>query len=108
MNRLLLLLGIAAAAWGFAPVAAPAIGREGASQPRSAMVAALRFTYPERFQLRRFHTCSYAVTGVRGACESGVVVASSRLAPEPEIGAPGAAFSRSGVAFELYRAPPQH
>jgi hypothetical protein len=47
------------------------------------------------------------VTGVRGACEHGVVVASYPLKANPEIGAAGASFRSRGVVLELYRAPRQ-
>jgi hypothetical protein len=72
----------------------------------SGHVADLQFTYPRRFHLRRFATCSSAITGDRnGGCERGVVIASYPLEPQPEIGGSGAHFSARGVALELYRPP---
>jgi hypothetical protein len=87
---------------------AAAFASDTVARPGSAAVAALRFSYPGRFDRRDFASCSYMVTGVHGACVSGVVVASYRLSREPELGAPGADFPRGEVAFELYRAPRQH
>jgi hypothetical protein len=108
MNRLRPLLGIVAIASTLAPPGAAALAREAIPRPGSVTVAALRLTYPGWFHHRTFRSCSYEVTGVRGACIRGVVVASYRLAPEPEIGASGAAFPPTGVAFELFRAARQH
>ncbi len=45
------------------------------------------------------------VTGVRGACVDGVVIADYRLSRQPELGA--GIFPVSGVVFELCRAPQQ-
>lgn len=77
------------------------------SRSRSATVAAVRFVFPDRFDRRYFSSCRYEVTGVRGTCVRGVVVASYPLASDPEAGAAGASFRPGGVVFELYRAPPQ-
>jgi hypothetical protein len=71
------------------------------------MVAAVRFVFPDRFDRRSFSSCRYEVTGVRGTCVRGVVVASHPLRSNPEMGAAGASFRSGGVALELYRAPPQ-
>jgi hypothetical protein len=78
----------------------------GSTRPRSATVAAVRFVFPGRFDRRYFSSCRYRVTGVRGACVRGVVVASYPLTSNPELGA-GAPFRHGGVVLELYRAPGQ-
>jgi hypothetical protein len=79
----------------------------GSTRSRSATVAAVRFVFPRRFDRRYFSSCRYMVTGVRGACVRGVVVASYPLKPNPEIARSGASFRSHGVALELYRAPSQ-
>jgi hypothetical protein len=72
----------------------------------SGHVSGLQFTYPRRYHLRRFTSCSFAVTGDRkGGCDRGVVIASYPLKAQPEIGGSGAHFSSKGVALELYRPP---
>src|SRR5918911_3316220 len=68
-----------------------------AAPSRSATVAAVRFDFPRRFDRRYFSSCRYLVTGVRGTCVRGVVVASYPLRPNPEGGAAGASFRHGGV-----------
>ena len=75
------------------------------TRSRSATVAEVRFDVPRRFGRRYFSSCRYMVTGVRGTCVRGVVVASYPLRPDPEIAAAGASFRSAGVALELYRVP---
>ncbi len=72
----------------------------------SGHVSDLQFTYPRRYHLHRFASCSFAVTGDRkGGCDRGVVIASYPLKAQPEIAGSGAHFSSKGVALELYRPP---
>lgn len=69
-------------------------------------VSGLQFTYPRRYHLRAFKSCSPTVTGDRNdGCDRGVLVASYPLRSQPEIGGSGAHFSSNGVALELYRPP---
>ena len=104
MKRWVLLAAVGVAGSGLvAGVLLHADGRSARS--RSATVAAVRFDFPRRFDRRYFSSCRYVVTGVRGTCVRGVVVASYQLRPNPEIAAAGASFRRGGVALELYRAP---
>jgi hypothetical protein len=98
-------MGIVVSAFTAVGVVAP--GRVGPPPPRSAVVDDLRLSYPASFQLRRFRSCSYAVTGVRGTCVYGAVVGSYALRRHPELGAKGAAFPATGVAFELVTAGQQ-
>src|SRR6266702_2816193 len=97
-----LFLGPIVVACGIATVA---VACGSVRQPGSATVGSLRLSYPAGFDRRYFATCSYEITGVRGGCMRGVVVASFRLPPDPEV--PGAVFPSDGVALELYRAPRQ-
>lgn len=84
------------------PTGAPSSGSS--AQGVSGRVSDLQFTYPRRYHLRAFSTCSFMITGDRkGGCEHGVVIASYPLRPQPEIGGPGAHFPALGVALELYR-----
>jgi hypothetical protein len=102
------LTGIVVSAFAAAGLAA--LGHAGGSPPRSAVVDDLRLSYPASFELRRFRSCSYAVTGVRGTCVHGAVVGSYALLRHPELGAKGATFPPTGVAFELVTAgqhPPE-
>jgi hypothetical protein len=79
---------------------------DSSAQGVSSRVSDLQFTYPHRYHLRAFSTCSFAITGDRkGGCEHGVVIASYPLKPQPEIGGSGAHFVARGVALELYRPP---
>ncbi|MGH3009882.1 MAG: hypothetical protein ACRDLM_10835 [Gaiellaceae bacterium] len=74
----------------------------------SISVSSLRLTFSSELHWRYFSSCSFAVTGARsGACVQGVVVASYRLKPNPELGGSGARFPSDGVAVELYRSPSQ-
>ena len=99
---LIAALGVAGAG-----LSAGALVHGGSTPSRSATIAAVRFVFPRRFHRRYFSSCRYMVTGVRGACVRGVVVASYPLAPNPEGGAAGASFRHGGVLLELYRAPSQ-
>ena len=69
-------------------------GGGGSARTRSATVAAVRFVFPRRFDRRYFSSCRYMVTGVRGACVGGVVIAGYPLRPNPEIGAAGGRSAR--------------
>jgi len=106
----------AAAAAVFAAVGAFGFARP-PSQPtatptRLATVGDLQFNYPLTYARRSFETSDPAITGVHGVRVHGIVVASYRLKPNPEvsglnprIGASGASLSPNGVLFELYQAP---
>ena len=76
--------------------------------PSWVTVGAVRATVATRFYHRYFTSCSYRVTGVRGACVRGIVLADYRLQADPEIGASGARYPRDHVALELVRAAEQH
>jgi hypothetical protein len=79
---------------GAGPAAGALVHSGGGSTPsRSATVAAVRFVFPRRFDRRYFSSCRYLVTGVRGTCVRGVVVASYPLRPNPE----GGVVRRSGT-----------
>jgi hypothetical protein len=73
----------------------------------SASVDSLMFTYPERFSLRYFTSCDYSVTGVRGACVHGVVVANLRLGRRPELGGTNARLPLTVAKFELVLDAPE-
>lgn len=75
--------------------------------PPAARVGGLSMTYPDRFHRRDFTSCDYRVTGVHGACVSGVVVANIRLSSSPELGASHARLGRTVAKFELVTAAPQ-
>jgi hypothetical protein len=96
---------MAALVIGAGPAQRRSLAPSGAAGPVT--VGAIAATLPAGFHYRYFRSCSYRVTGVRGACVRGVVVADYRLLAQPEIGARGARYPQSGVALELYRAPKQ-
>lgn len=73
----------------------------------AAVVGDLRIDYPLNFHRRYFTTSKHAVTGTRGIRVNGVVVASYRLKPSPELGGSGQSFPSDGVFFELYQMPRQ-
>ena len=88
---------------GSGPITPSASASGGLSAGR---LSGLQFSYPRAYHARRFESCSAAVTGdLHGGCARGVVIASYRLRPHPEMGGSGARFSARGVALELYRPP---
>jgi len=75
------------------------------SLPHGARVGDLLFSYPLHFHRRYFTSSNPAVTGARGVRVHGIVVASYPLETNPEFGESGVRLRRSGVLFEVYRAP---
>lgn len=74
---------------------------------RSAEVGPLTLTYSGNFHRRYFASCDYRVTGVKGACVNGVVIANVRLGQNPELGASYPQLPRTVAKFELVLAAPQ-
>jgi len=107
MKRSRVLIAGAIAVFG-AVAASNALAHSNPAPPAIATVGRLRVVYPSSLHHRYFSSCSYAVTGVRGAaCVRGVVLATYPLKANPELGGAGASFQRNGVLFELYRSPTQ-
>jgi len=70
-------------------------------------VDSLTLTYPEHFYGRYYASCDFMVTGVHGACVHGVVLANTRLGPNPELGGSNPRLPLTVAKFQLGVAAPQ-
>jgi len=104
MNLRYAFLGVLAPLALLIPVSAAAEHR---NEPGSANVDSLTLTYPEHFYRRHYASCDFMVTGVHGACVHGVVLANTRLGPNPELGKSNTLLPRTVAKIQLGVAAPQ-